>query len=377
MTSFEQLAVKAVVNACGTLTKYGGSIMHPDVLYAMREASANFVDMKDAQAKVGARIAALLGVPAAYVCAGASAGLLSSAAACMVGTDPHGISRLPTVTGVRREIIVHRAHRNDYDQALRTAGAVLVEIGGAKRTYVWELEKAISAATAAIVYFAEFESGAALPFRTIVGVAKRHSVPVIVDAAAELPPVSNFRRFLDEGADLAIFSGGKDIRGPQTTGLILGHSAMIEAIALNASPNYSVGRSLKVGKEELMGFLRALELYLAEDHDERLRVWEAQVATILEGLAELPGIRAFRKCPSDNGIQPAFIPRVYVELSGQDPASHRAELVSRLLAGDPPVAVGEWPKGIAINPHALRRGEEELVVRALRRCLGSPAGGSL
>ena len=374
MSVYQALGVNAIVNACGTLTKYGGSIMHPDVLGAMTDAATAFIDLNDAHAKVGARIADMLGVPAAYVCAGASAGLLASAAACMVGIDRYGISRLPSTVGPQREIIIHRSHRNDYDQALRAAGATFVEIGGAKRTYVWELENVIGDATAAIVYFQEFASSG-LPLKAVVEVARRRGVPVIVDAAAELPPVSNFRQFIDDGADLAIFSGGKDIRGPQTTGLIVGRTELIVAIALNACPNYSIGRSLKVGKEELAGFLRALELYLAEDHDERLRVWEAQVASIIVGLVGLPGIRAFRKCPGDNGINPAFIPRVYVELLVDDPVPARTALVEKLMAADPAIAVGEWRGGLAINPQALRSGEEEVVVRALRRCIGDPSKG--
>lgn len=350
--------------------------MHPDVIEAMRVAARDFVDIHEAHSKVGSRIAEMVGVPAAYVCAGASAGLVASAAACMAGTDPYRISALPTVVGPRREIIIHRSHRNDYDQALRASGATFVEIGGAKRTYAWELENAIGDATAAIVYFQEFTGSASIPLTTAIEIGRRHDVPVIVDAAAELPPTRNFRQFIDEGADLAIFSGGKDIRGPQTTGLIVGRSDLIEAIALNANPNYSIGRSLKVGKEELAGFLRALELYLDEDQEERLLAWEGQVASMLDALSDIPNIRVFRKCPADNGIQPAFIPRMYVELLGDNSVAARADLVGRLKSDDPAIVVGEWPGGLAINPQTLRPGEEELVVEALRRHLIHKHGGA-
>jgi L-seryl-tRNA(Ser) seleniumtransferase len=335
----------------------------------MADATRHFIDLDDAHERVGARIAKMLEVPAAHVCAGASAGLLLATAACLAGTDPARIAALPDGAGSRREVVVHRSHRNEYDQALRAAGAVLVEIGGAKGTHVWELEAAISERTAAVVLFAEFAGPASLPLVEVARIARRHAVPVIVDAAAELPPTGNFRQFLADGADLAIFSGGKDIRGPQTTGLVIGRADLIRAIAANASPNAAVGRSAKIGKEELAGFLRALELYLAEDHDARLRDWEAQVAVILVALDGVPGIRAWRQAPGCDGVRPAFVPRVHVEPTTEEPDAWRARVVERLRSGDPAIVVGTWAGGVAVNPHTLRQGEETLVAAALRAAL--------
>jgi L-seryl-tRNA(Ser) seleniumtransferase len=369
MSVYAGLGIQPFINAQGTLTRHGGSIMAPAVMAAMADAAQHFVDLDEAHEKVGARIAEMLEVPAAHVCAGASAGLLLATAACLAGTEPARIAALPDGAGARGEVILHRSHRNEYDQALRAAGAVLVEIGGAKGTHAWELETAISERTAAVVLFAEFAGPASLSVAEVARIARRQAVPVIVDAAAELPPTENFRRFLADGADLAIFSGGKDIRGPQTTGLVIGRADLIRAIARNASPNAGVGRSAKVGKEELAGFLRALEMYLAEDHDARLREWEAQVAVILAALEGVAGIRAWRQAPGCDGVRPAFVPRVHVEPTDEEPHAWRTRLVGRLRSGDPAIVVGTWVGGVAVNPHTLRPGEERLVAAALRAAL--------
>jgi uncharacterized pyridoxal phosphate-dependent enzyme len=376
MSILGALGVKPVINAAGTLTRLGGSVMSPEVLAAMAEASCAFIDLDDAQARVGARIAALLGVPAAHVCAGASAGLMAATAACLAGEDPAQIAALPTIRGARREVIIHRSHRNEYDQALRVAGADLVEIGDAMRTHPWELEAAIGPSTAAIILFEAFAGHASLPLPAVAEMARRRRVPVIVDAAAELPPLRNFRLFVDSGADLVVFSGGKDIRGPQTTGLIVGRPDLIRAVVRNSSPNASLGRSLKVGKEELAGFLRALELYLAEDQEYRLQTWESQVTQMVSALDDLPGIRAFQKYPADGGIRPAWIPRVYLEILGDSPETTKAQLVARLLHHDPPIAVGTWDRGLAINPQTLAVEEVSVVIAALRHILRDVARGS-
>lgn len=369
------LGVRPVINAAGTLTRLGGVLMDPEVVAAMAEAARHFIDMEDAQARVGARTATLLGVPAAHVCAGASAGIVVATAACLTGDDPARIAALPAVTGPRREVIVHRSHRNDYDRAVRVAGAELVEIGNAGHTSLRELDSVIGPATAAILLFEAFAGPASLSLSEVVAVARRHGVPVIVDAAAELPPLRNLAHFLEAGADLAIFSGGKDIGGPQTTGLLVGRPDLVRAAAMNASPHASVGRSMKVGKEELAGFLRAIEIYVARDHGQRLVEWEAQVAHMVAALEGIPSIRVFRKCPVEGGIRPAHIPRAYVAFEGGSPAILRSRAVDRLWRHDPPIAVGEWEGGLALNPQTLGAGEERVVGRALAAILREITGG--
>lgn len=354
-------APRPVVNAAGTLTRLGGALMRPEVPAAMAAAAGRFTDMEAAMTAAGARIAQMLDVPAALVCAGASAGLMAVTAACLAGSDPARIRALPDVDGPRRAVLIQRSHRNPYDQAIRAAGARLHEID----TTAAAMEAAIGPATAAVAFFAHAAADG-LPLAEVVAIARRHGVPVIVDAAAELPPVSNLRAFLTAGADAAIFSGGKDIRGPQSTGLVVGRADLIRAAALNSSPNAGIGRSLKVGKEELAGFLCALALYLAEDQDARLRDWDSRVAAIVAALSDLPGARVFRQCPVHGGIRPADIPRAMVEIAGDDLTAARARIIAALRAHDPPVAVGEWARGIAINPQTLAPEEDAIVIAALR-----------
>src|SRR6516225_2328305 len=250
---YDRLGVRRVLNAQGSLSKIGGSLMAPEVLAAMGEAAQSFVEISEFLDKAGRHLAALIGVEAAFICSGAAAGLVLSTAACVAGKDPAKIFRLPDTQGMKNEVIIHRQQRNHYDSCIRQAGVKLVEIGLARETHPWELENAISERTAAVVYFVAYARRNTLTLPQVVAIAHAARVPVIVDAADELPPATNLRRFTDEGADLAIFSGGKAIGGPQASGLILGNRDLIEACAVNAFPNYAIGRPMKIGKEEIAG----------------------------------------------------------------------------------------------------------------------------
>ncbi|MEM7034723.1 MAG: aminotransferase class V-fold PLP-dependent enzyme, partial [Chloroflexota bacterium] len=264
MSVYEALEMRPVINANATLTKLGGSLMPPEVLEAMMEASRYFIDLHELQKRVGERIAEITQNEAAYVSSGAAAGLALATAACITGTNPDAIYQLPDLTGLKNEVIIHRSHRNGYDHGVRQVGVRVVEIGYTTGTQRWELEQAINENTAAIFWFQGAMTGMGeLPLPTVIEIAKSHGVPVVVDGAAQLPPVSNLWHFTKElGADLAVFSGGKDLRGPQPTGLIVGRRDLIEACTLNGSPNHSLGRPMKVGKEEMVGLLAAVERYL-------------------------------------------------------------------------------------------------------------------
>jgi L-seryl-tRNA(Ser) seleniumtransferase len=263
--------------------------------------------------------------------------------------------------------------RSRFDQALRVSGARLVEIGVPRSAELWELESALSARTAAICYIAENEYLMPLPLETIVRVAHQHDTPVIVDAAAEIPPLENLWSYTRRGADLAIFSGGKDIRGPQSTGLIVGSQRLIEACQFHASPNYAVGRGMKVGKEEVMGFVTALELYLAQDFGQEMARWEAQVAYIVDSLSTLPGVTARRVYPGEPGIQPIWIPRAYINWTPAVTSSNPEELKDKLMQGEPRVAVGTSATGLVVNPQMLAAGQEQIVAACIKRALFKPA----
>src|SRR5579871_1150332 len=247
MGLYEELELRPVINAYATLTRLGGSRMPPEVLAAMADAARCFVDLQELQRRVGEKIAALTQNEAAYVCSGAAAGLALATAACITGTDPAAIHQLPDLAGLKNEVIVHRSHRNGYDHAIRQVGVRLVEVGESAGTDPGDLERAFTAQTAAVVWFQGAMTGPGdLPLPVVIEMAQARGVPVIVDAAAQLPPVSNLWYFTQMGADLAIFSGGKDLRGPQSSGLIVGRRELIAACARNGNPNHSLGRPMKV-----------------------------------------------------------------------------------------------------------------------------------
>ena len=243
MSLYDELGVRPLLNASATLTRLGGSLMPPEVIEAMLDASRHFVNLDELQLRVGERLAAMTHNEAAYVCTGAAAGLVLTTAACIAGMDPAAINQLPDLTGLKNEVIIHKAHRNGYDHGVRQVGVKIVEIGTALHTEPWELEQAINAQTAAIFWFQGGMSGRAdLPLEQVIEIANAHHVPVVVDTAAQLPPMENLWRFTQMGVALAIFSGGKDLHGPQASGLIVGRKALIDAIRLNGSPNHSIGR---------------------------------------------------------------------------------------------------------------------------------------
>jgi uncharacterized pyridoxal phosphate-dependent enzyme len=362
MSVYERLGMRRVINADATLTRLGGSLMPAHVLDAMREAAGSFVDMYELQQVVGKRLADLTGNEAAYVSTGAAAGLVLATLAAMTGGDLPTIARLiETGEAPKDEVIIHRGHRIPYDPAIRLAGARIVEVGNRLQTFPWELEAAITPRTAMIFYAAgvHFATGA-LPLAETVEVAHAHNIPVVVDAAAQLPPTENLWRFTRElAADLAVFSGGKDFHGPQASGLLVGTEAMIAAIAVNGSPHQRLARPMKVGKEEMIGLLAAVERYVAEDWQDRAGRYEETVERWIEHFASLPGLSASRDFPNEAG-QPT--PRCRVTFAGETGLSG-AEAVRRLWEGDPHIAVSvAGPDAISMTPELLEEGDESILL---------------
>jgi uncharacterized pyridoxal phosphate-dependent enzyme len=364
----ERLGLRPVVNASATLTRLGGSLMAPETVAAMAAAAAHFTDIPEMNRAVGAAIAGLTRNEACYVSSGAAAGIAVTIAGCIAGQDPELTAKLPYLDDVaRKNVIVHTGQRNGYDFAARQTGARLVEVGGAAD----DVARAIDGNTVAVLWFAgaHFFKEAA-PVEEVVAVAHARGVPVIVDAAAQIPPIANLWRFTREiGADVAVFSGGKGLRGPQPTGLVLGRADMIENARFHGSPNYSIGRPMKVGKEELAGILTAVGLALQVDEEAVLAGYEAMVQAWIAGLQGLSGVEVTRGYPSEAG-QPHS--RAVVRLL-PGAAHDRDSLVDALWEGDPRVAVGlvdDDPHAIALNPQTIQPGEAEIVLRRVRECLG-------
>lgn len=367
---YEKLDVKRVINAAATLTKLGGSIMPLEVRQAMVEAGESFVDIVELQRAVSARIAELTRNEAAYVSSGAAAGLTLVTAALITGTDPAKAERLPLPDGPKYDVLIHKSQRFVYDHAVRAVGVNLVEFGNGSGASTWELEAAYSERTIAVLFLAgEINEARALPIDEVIESAHRHGVPVVVDAAAQLPPPENLWRFTRElGADIAIFSGGKGLRGPQPTGLVLGKPSIIKGIYVNAPPVQNIGRGMKVGKEELGGILAAVEWYLGQDHDALARRYEDVVryfVTTFDG--KRPGITARRDFPSEAG-QP--MPRALITLDKKILGFGPADVEKALLNGQPSIAVSAGRAGVFLNPQTLQEGEERVVARRLAEELG-------
>ena len=375
MDIYGTLGIVPIINAAGSLTRMSGSLMPPSVTDAMAAASRSFVDMEELHLAAGARIAELIGAEAAHVCACAAAGITLMAAASMTGTDRDRISRLPDTSGMRSRFVVQRAHRNGFDRGVPIAGGQFVEVGAGPE----EIGGAIDGDTAAIFYtHAWFCTAEAMPLAQTAEIAHRAGLPLIVDAAAEVPPVDNLTRFLDEGADLVTFSGGKSIRGPQSTGFILGKKDLIEACRLNDCPHGAIGRGMKTGKEDIVGLVKAIEIYMAQDHKAEMAVWERRVAHVVDAMAGLAHVRARRQMPYGIGQQ---IPHAAIGWD-EDALGVSAEDAVRLLRdGRPRIAVqlinpqrygfgGYEQTEIRIHPHTLQAGEEIVIARRLREVFG-------
>jgi L-seryl-tRNA(Ser) seleniumtransferase len=367
---YQRLGVRPIIHASGTTTRYGGSLLRPEALEAMREASQALVNIDELNEAAGAAIARMLGAEAAFVTAGASSGLILQAAACIAGTAPARIARLPDTRGMRNEIVIQRAHRFAYDQAYRVAGGVLVEIGLARRTQPYELEDAIGERTAAVAYLVSpFTSPPGiLSLPEVIAIAHGRGVPVIVDAASMLPPRENLTAFLRLGADLVSFSGGKGIRGPQSTGILAGRRDLVRAAALNASPNQALGRAAKTSKEEIAGLVVALELFMAEDESAEMKRYTDVCAAIVEALSDISGLRAVVEHDAVNRVIPHAV--VYFTPDWRGPSGHAVQVA--LAQGDPHIYVqqgahqGGYFDEISVDPINLQPGEAQIVATRLR-----------
>ena len=369
MDVYDELGVTKVINGYATLTRLGGSLMPPEVLAAMTEAAQHFVDMDELQTKVGERLAAWTKNEAAFVSSGAAAGLALSTAACITGLDAEKRSALPYTEGMKNEIIIHKYGDVNYAFAIRQAGGRLIEIGTQEGTTSAEMERAINDKTAAIFYFYRptLMSGQ-VPLERGIEIARQANIPVVVDAAAQIPPVDSLWRFTHMGADLALFSGGKGLCGPQSSGLIVGRKDLIEACAFNACPRAFIGRPMKVGKEELVGLMTAVRRYLDLDHDRLMQTYEDQVQTVIAAFSDHAHICARRNFPSEAG-QP--MPRAEIIFDEQGLDVTRDEVLTQLVSGDPCIELAEaGESGVFVNPQTLQPGQEVIVIERIKQIVG-------
>ena len=386
-TVYESLGVRSFINASNNATVFGGSVMPTEVVEAMAQASTEFVELAGLHAAAGRKIAETVGAEAAHVSNGACNGCALAIASCMTGSDIELAQRLPDTSGAKNEVVCYRhaPFPNYLYQAIEMIGGKLVKVGEPDRLTSSDFEDAIGPMTAAIFYVVAYNEQAAnsaevdpASVPAVAEVARRAGVPLVVDAAAELPPTSNFRRFLDEGADLVVFSGGKAIRGPQSTGLVVGRPDLVQGCALNHNPNSAIGRGNKVGKEEIVGLVKAVELFVERDEDAELAEWSRMCEVIAGELIGIPGVEVTVEGSGHWRFRPPIVPKCIVEVDGlrervagaDTPVSFLRGGANLLVGSDPPVMFGVSDETIQIHPIALKPGEETAVGRQLRRALG-------
>jgi L-seryl-tRNA(Ser) seleniumtransferase len=402
MGVYESLGVQPIINASGGVTRLGGTPMPAEVLEAFHEAAGQWVPLEQLQAAASKAIAQATGAEAGLVTAGSAAALTLGAAAIMTGYDPGRMERLPHADDFPNEFVVAREHRSGYDHAVRAAGARLVEVGfneivagaGVRRAEAWEFEAAFNERTAGVLY--TYGPDSQPPLRQVVEVARRHKLPVLVDAAGELPPRSNLKLASTTGADLVAFSGGKAIRGPQSTGVLCGTADLIATAALqmldmddhwdlwdppadfidkaklNGMPRHGLGRAMKVSKEEIVALLTALNLFVSNDtvaeNEERRR----RLRTVVDGLA---GANANCKIvESADGERP---PNLEIAVASSEHVN-ATKICRALRKGSPPIYVGHGElheNKLVINPMCLAEGDAEAIAKRLQEELSKGQTG--
>jgi L-seryl-tRNA(Ser) seleniumtransferase len=352
---YTRIGVKPFINLTATFTINGGALMLPEVREAMDAASHWSVNLDELMEKAGARLAEWMGSEAAIVTSGAAGALTHATAACVAGGDPEKMKQLPNVAGLKSEVIMPRQSRNDYDHAYRTVGARIVEVDTPQ-----DLQSALGERTAMIAVLGTAEARGNVRLEQIVAAARKAGVPVLVDAAAELPAKPN--PYLARGADIVAYSGGKILRGPQCAGILIGRRDLIRAAWVNSAPHHAFGRAMKAGKEEVMGMVAAMDLYFHKrDIPAEYRLWESWFAHITAEISRVPGVKT-RVLPAA-GASPFPV----LDISW-DAALTGAELYKLLLDGEPRImshAAGDG-RSFILRPVAMKPDDHKLVAARLR-----------
>ena len=362
---YRRMGISQIINAAGSITRLGGTRTRPETLELMEKAARIMVNIDDLNRAAGKELARLTGAESGFVCSGAAGGLVLQAAAVIAGNDPVKMRQLPDTGGLKNEIVIHTMHRFPYDQAYRAAGAKMVEFGDYLFAHPWQLEGAINERTAAVAYLcAPFSSNKVMPLDQVCEIAHAHDVPVIVDAASMLPPRANLYRYLKEGADMVVYSGGKGVRGPQGSGILVGRADLIEAAAAQANPAQFLGRGMKVAKEEVIGLVASLTAFVEEDEAAEMAAYRNLAQRAVDALVEIPGLRVTLEHDGINYLIPHAVIRFTDEWRGPS----RNAIAAAMERGSPEIHLHQLggPQELAIDPLNLTEEETEVVIRRLR-----------
>jgi L-seryl-tRNA(Ser) seleniumtransferase len=361
---YEELGVTTVINCEGTMTMLGGSILRPELEAVMAQAGRHFVSMPALEVAAGKRIAEMLKLPEGYtalVTSGAAAAIQSGLAGILTGDNEAFIRQLPDLTGLKSEVIIQKSHRNPFDHQLRTTGVKLIEIETRE-----QLRQAVGPRTA-MMHFTNFANAAGqIKVDEWVKLAKEYKLPCMNDAAADTPPVSHLWDYANMGYDLVTFSGGKAMRGPQCAGLLIGRKDLVAYALLNNSPHEdTLGRSSKVGKEEIVGMVKALELYLNEDHEALAAEWQGRLELISRQVMRVPGVSTAFFVPDIAN----HVPHMQITWNAAAIALTPKQASQFLRESKPAILMGagEDRPGLAMNSFMLQPGEDRIVADHLAR----------
>jgi L-seryl-tRNA(Ser) seleniumtransferase len=367
---FKELGIRTFINAAGTYTFMTGSLMRPEVMTAINFASKEYVLLDELQDKVGQRIAQLLRCEYATVTSGAAAAMTLGAAGVLTGMDEKKVAQLPFLegTGMKTEVIIQQAHDIAYAHALKNTGLKIVYVDTRE-----ELIKAITDKTALMYFLNANNFDGKVQVEEFLKIAQQHQIPTMIDCAADVPPVENLWKYTEMGYDLVCFSGGKGIRGPQSAGLLLGRKKYIEAARLSAPPRgNTVGRGLKVNKEEVLGMLVALETYLATDHAKEWKMWEAQIKLISDTVTSVAGVTTKVVVPPIAN----HIPTLHISWDPAKVPVTAKVLREKLRSGTPSIEVADGADQHTVNVTTwmLVPGQEKIVAAQLKKALSETIG---
>ena len=358
--TYESIGVRPLINCRGTFTIISGSVILPEVREAIVLASQRYVNIDELMEAVGARIAELMDCEWGLITDGCAAALCQVTAACVAGSDPEKMIRLPDTTGMKNEVIVQTCHRNVYDHAIRMVGVKMIEVDTKA-----ELEAALNDRTAMLFVFGDAEERGQITTKEMADIGHEHGIPTFVDAAAERPDVPNW--YLEQGADAVAYSGGKCLRGPQASGLVLGRQDLLQAAFLNGAPHHALARPMKAGKEEIMGLLAAVEQWIKRDHKAEWKEWERRLGVITDTVKDFDSVTTTIRQRGRSNVAPVLEINWDVETVGISGTG----VASQLSAGEPRIELNGNANGISIMPYMMEEGEDKIVADQLGAILNS------
>ncbi|MEN6533667.1 MAG: selenocysteine synthase [Bryobacteraceae bacterium] len=360
----KELGVRPFINAAGTFTALTASLMPPEVTQAWQYGSGRYVRLNELHDAVGKKIAELIGCEAAMVTAGAASALTVGTAACLTGANRDFIHQIPDTTGMKSEVIIQKSHHFGYEHAMRNCGIRFVEVETRE-----DLERAVSERTAMMFFLNFADPSGQIKAAEWAELGKKYNVPTFNDCAADVPPVENLWKYTKMGFSLVTFSGGKGLCGPQSAGLLLGRKDLIEAARLNSSPNGdTVGRGMKVNKEELLAMMVAVERYVKLDHQAEWREWEKRVKTVSDYVASVPTVTTEVKVPEIAN----HVPHLHIRWDTSAVKVTVQDVVKQLREGEPAIEPGPGSKeDLIIGVWMMQKGDAQAVGRRIREILRS------